>query len=90
MYKWELKPCESIGPIKFGMDRSAVRKIIEIKCVEFQKSKYSTINEQKSETMVKMHKRELSDHSQKGRLLPPIKGKVKNKRNPFNTNFLRE
>ena len=41
MYKWELKPCESIGPIKFGMDRSAVRKIIQIKCVEFQKSKYS-------------------------------------------------
>ena len=49
-----------------------------------------TINEQKSETMVKMHKRELSDHSQKGGLLPTIKGKVKNKRNPFNTNFLRE
>ena len=40
---------------------------------------YSTINEHKSETIVKMHKRELSDHSQKGRLFPAILGKVKNK-----------
>ena len=38
-----------------------------------------TINEHKSETIVKMHKRELSDHSQKGRLFPAILGKVKNK-----------
>lgn len=49
-----------------------------------------TINEQKSEIFVKMHKSELSDHGQKGRLLPTIEGKVKNKRNLFNTNFLRE
>ena len=37
-----------------------------------------------------MHKREFSNHSQKGRLIPTVEGKVKNKRNPFNTNFLRE
>ena len=47
----------------------------------------STINEHKSGAFVKMHKRQLSDHSQKGRLLPTIQGKVKNKRNLFNTNF---
>ena len=46
-----------------------------------------TINEHKSGAFVKMHKRQLSDHSQKGRLLPTIQGKVKNKRNLFNTNF---
>ena len=33
---------------------------------------YLTINEHKSGAFVKMHKRQLSDHSQKGRLLPAI------------------
>ena len=41
--------------------------------------KYVTINEHKRGTFVKMHKRQLSDHSQKGRLLPTIFNKVKNK-----------
>ena len=40
---------------------------------------FKTINEHKSEAIVKMHERELSDHSQKGRLFPAILGKVKNK-----------
>jgi len=41
MFKWELKPCESIGPIRFGMDRIAVRNLFEIQCEEFKKTKYS-------------------------------------------------
>ena len=40
---------------------------------------YITINEQKSGLFVKMHKKELSNHSQKSRLLPAIFCKVKNK-----------
>ncbi len=40
---------------------------------------FITINEQKSGLFVKMHKRELSNHSQKSRLLPTIFCKVKNK-----------
>ena len=40
---------------------------------------YSTINEHKRDSFVKMHKRELSNHSQKSRLLPAIFCKVKNK-----------
>ena len=40
---------------------------------------FTTINEHKSGAFVKMHKSELSDHSQKGRLLPTIFDKVKNK-----------
>ena len=44
-----------------------------------EKAVSATINEQKSGLFVKMHKRELSNHSQKSRLLPAIFCKVKNK-----------
>lgn len=41
MKKWELKPLESIGEIKFGMDRDDVHKLFEDKCTEFKKTKFS-------------------------------------------------
>ena len=47
--------------------------------VRSRKSILQTINEHKSNALVKMHKKELSDHSQKGRLIPTIFDKVKNK-----------
>lgn len=41
MERWELKPLESIGCIRFGMDRKEVHDLFEYKCTEFKKSKFS-------------------------------------------------
>lgn len=41
MDKWEFKPLESIGCIKFGMDRDEVHRLLGAECVEFKKNKFS-------------------------------------------------
>lgn len=41
MDKWEVKPLESVGKIKFGMARDDVHKVFGEKCTEFKKTKYS-------------------------------------------------
>lgn len=41
MERWEFKPLESIGNIKFGMARSELHQLLKVKCTEFKKSKFS-------------------------------------------------
>ena len=41
MEKWKLEPAVSIGNIKFGMDRAAVRQLYPEGFTEFKKTKFS-------------------------------------------------
>ncbi len=40
MERWEIKPNESVGEIRFGMSRDEVHNLFETKCTEFKKSKF--------------------------------------------------
>ena len=41
MDRWELKPLQSIGDIRFGMSRDEVHGLFHCECKEFKKTKFS-------------------------------------------------